>query len=85
MRLPSPKLWSIAVAALVFASVITSCAYQPKVSEPLLSQQGKIQPTVTSEPLTQERRTLAGRDKDSDCILTTRDIHLWCNWIARYY
>jgi hypothetical protein len=85
MRLPSPKLWSVAVAALVFASVVTSCAFQPKVGEPVMSQQGEIQSTVTSESLTQERRTLAGRDKDSDCILTTRDIHLWCNWIARYY
>ena len=85
MRLPSPKLWSIAVAALVLASVITSCAFQPKAGEPLMSQQGEIQSTVTSESLRQERRTLAGRDKESDCILTTRDIHLWCNWIARYY
>jgi len=50
-----------------------------------MSQQGEIQSIVTSESLTQERRTLAGHDKDSDCILTTRDIHLWCNWIAQYY
>jgi hypothetical protein len=86
MRLLSQKLWSIGVvAALFLASVITSCAYQPKVGEPLLSQQGKIQPIVTSEPLQQEQRTLAGHDKESNCILTTHDIHLWCNWIAQYY
>ena len=79
------KLWSIAIAALLLPPLLTSCAYQPKVGEPLLSQEGTVQPAVTTELVKPEQRASAGRDKESDCVLTLGDVSVWCKWIAQYY
>ena len=72
--------WTLAVTALVLWSAVTSCAYLSQTS-----QQDETQPALSAEPIGQTGRTLLGAGKESDCILSTPDIHLWCTWISRYY
>jgi hypothetical protein len=74
---------TIALLALGVGCVIASCAFPPTPATPLIIQE-EIQP-AESEPAGQERRKLSAAGNDSDCVLTTGEIHLWCNWITRYY
>jgi len=75
---------TIALLALGVGCVITSCAFQPTPATPLITQK-EIQPAELTEPAGQERRKLSAAGNDSDCVLTTGEIHLWCKWITRYY
>lgn len=72
--------WTLAVTAFVLWFAVTSCA-----SERQTSQQDETQPALSTEQLGQTERTIVGAGKESDCILSTPDIHLWCTWISRYY
>lgn len=75
---------TIALLALGVGCVIASCAFQPTPATPLVIQK-ETQPAELTEPAGQERRKLSAAGNDSDCVLTTGEIHLWCNWITRYY
>lgn len=75
---------TIALLALGVGCVITSCAFQPTPATPLVLQK-ESQPAELTEPAGQERRKLSAAGNDSDCMLTTGEIHLWCKWITRYY
>jgi hypothetical protein len=75
---------TIALLALGVGCVIASCAFPPTPATPLIIPK-EIQPAELTEPAGQERRKLSAAGNDSDCVLTTGEIHLWCNWITRYY
>jgi hypothetical protein len=47
--------------------------------------QKESQPVMLNGPARQEEKRLSAVGSDSDCVLTTGDIHLWCKWITRYY
>lgn len=74
----------IAFTALCFGFVLASCTFQPKSPTPLAIQQD-IQPAALAGPAGQEGKKLSAVGNESDCVLTTGDIHLWCKWITRYY
>jgi hypothetical protein len=76
--------WPIAVTVLFCGFVVTSCAYQRTSTTSLNGQQELLPSTAFTEPL-KEGRIVSGEGKESDCVLTTPNIHLWCNGIARYY
>ena len=76
---------AIASMALSIVVAVTSCAYQPKSSTPLPIQKDVVQPAAIPGSAGEEGKTLAAEGRDSDCVLTTGDLHLWCKWIARYY
>jgi hypothetical protein len=69
------------LTALSVGFALASCAFQPNSSTPPLAMQKKIQPKVLTEP----GKKLSAVGTDSDCVLTTGEIHLWCKWISRYY
>ena len=78
------KPGAIALTALSLGFALASCAFQPNSSTPPLAKQNEVQPAVLTEPAGQEKR-LSAVGSDSDCVLTTGEIHLWCKWIGRYY
>ena len=75
---------TIALLALGVGCVIASCAFPPTPATPLVIQK-EIQPAELTEPAGQQKSTLPAAANDSDCVLTTGEIHLWCKWITRYY
>ena len=75
---------AIAVTALCVGCVVASCAFQSNSTVPLVIHQ-ETQPTVLTVPAGQEGKRLSAAGSESDCVLTTGDIHLWCKWISRYY
>jgi hypothetical protein len=75
---------TIALLALCVEFTLASCAFQPTPATSLVSQK-EIQPAELTEPTGQERRKLSAAGNDSDCVLSTGEIHLWCKWISRYY
>ena len=76
------KLATIVLLALGVGFAVASCAFQPKPATPLVIQE-EIQPAELTGPVRQEGKRAVG--SDSDCVLTTGEIHLWCKWITRYY
>jgi hypothetical protein len=75
-------VWAIILS--LGCTTFASCAYQQGTQRPFAIQESIVQPTVFTEPLRpQGSRALAG--DESDCVLSTGDIHLWCNWISQYY
>ena len=76
---------AIGVTAVCIGLAIASCAYQPHPATSLAIQKDVVQPTVLTPPAGQEGKKLSAEGGDTDCVLTTGDIHLWCKWIARYY
>ena len=76
---------AIASLALCVVVGVASCAYQPKSSTPLAIQKDVAQPAAISGPAGQEGKNLSAGGSDTDCVLRTGDLHLWCKWIARYY
>jgi len=79
------KPGAIALAALSVGFALASCASQPNSSTSPLAMQKEIQPAVLTEPAEPGGKRLSAVGIDSDCVLTTGEIHLWCKWIARYY
>ena len=75
---------TIALLALGIGFAVASCAFQPKPATPLAMQK-ENQPVMLNGPAGQEGKRLSAVGSDSDCVLTTGDIHLWCKWITRYY
>ena len=75
---------AIAFTALGLGLAVTSCAFQPNSSTSSFTQK-ENQPVVSTGPAGHERKTLSAVGSDSDCVMTTSDIHLWCKWISRYY
>jgi hypothetical protein len=75
---------TIALLALGIGLVLASCAFQPNPPTPLAMQK-ESQPVMLNGPARQEEKRLSAVGSDSDCVLTTGDIHLWCKWITRYY
>ena len=75
----------IAVIAFCMGFAATSCTLQPASPTPLAIQKDVIQPDMLSVPEEQAGKKLSAVGMESDCILTTGDIHFWCKWIDRYY
>ena len=83
IHVADPRGVVLLTSLLIFS--MASCANQPPAVESLTTQPELMSPTVFTEPPTQERQTVSGASKDADCVLTTGDVHLWCNWISKYY
>ena len=75
---------TIALLALGVGFAVASCALQPKPATPSAMQK-ENQPVLLNGPAGQEGKRLSAVGSDSDCVLTTGEIHLWCKWITRYY
>ena len=67
----------IASLALCVAVGVASCAYQPKSFTPLAIQKDVAQPAAISGPAGEEGKNLSAGGSDTDCVLTTGDLHLW--------
>ena len=72
-----------AATALCLGFTVSSCAIQP-TSKPFIPEDA-VQPTVLTSPASHQERHLSATGGDSDCVLSTRDIHLWCKRITRFY
>ena len=75
----------IAVTALCAGLSVTSCTLQPSSPTPLAIQKDVVQPSMLTVPGGREGKKFSAVGAESDCILTTGDIHFWCKWIDRYY
>jgi hypothetical protein len=75
---------TMAFAALCVGCSLASCAVPPRSSAPLAIEE-ETQSSALSHPSGQEGRKLSAVGNESDCVLMTADIHLWCKWITRYY
>jgi hypothetical protein len=73
----------MAFAALCVGFALASCAFPPKSSAPLPIENET--PAALPRLAGPDGKKLSAVDNESDCVLTTADIHLWCNWITRYY
>jgi len=71
-----------AVILVCVACTFVSCASQP---QPALSTPNDVLRSTVSSQKEQERHKLSAKDGETDCVLTTGNIHLWCKWITRYY
>ena len=80
-----PKPGVNAVIALCLGVAATSCTLQPVSPTPLSIQKDVVKPDMLSVPEGQAGKKLSAMGIESDCILTTGDIHFWCKWIDRYY
>lgn len=78
------ELETLALSALCLGLALTSCTFQPPSPTPLTVQED-IQPAAAAGPAGHEGKKLSAVGGESDCVLTTGDIHLWCKWITRYY
>jgi hypothetical protein len=76
---------AVAIMALCLGVALASCAYQPNSSTPLSIQKDVVQPARLTAPPLQQGKKLTAVGSDSDCVLTTGELHLWCKWITRYY
>jgi|KBSMisStandDraft_5_1062788.scaffolds.fasta_scaffold06682_6 hypothetical protein len=81
----SHKPGVITVTALCVGFAMTSCTLQPTSPTQLAIQKDELRPSMLTVPGIQEGKHLSIVGTESDCILTTGDIHFWCKWIDRYY
>jgi hypothetical protein len=75
---------TMAFAALCVGCSLASCAFPPRSSASFALEE-ETQPAALPHPAAQEGRKSSALGNESDCVLTTADIHLWCKWITRYY
>ncbi len=76
---------ALAVTACCVGLSVSSCAFHPNTSPSLTIQKDVGQPNVLTGAAQSENKPFSTADRDSDCVLTTGDIHLWCQWISLYY
>ena len=81
----APGLWAIAVMAFSVGLSVTSCAYHPRSDTPMAIKKDLVQPNLSTGQQGREGKHVSAMGSDSDCVLATGDIHLWCSWITQYY
>ena len=81
----SQRREALTVTACYIGLSVSACAFHPNSSPSLTLQTDVVQPTVLTDAAHPDDKPFATADRDSDCVLTTGDIHLWCKWISRYY
>ena len=59
----------------------SSCTFPAHSPRPLSIQNNPVQQTA----LTPTTQAVSAVGSESDCVLSTGEIHLWCKWITRYY
>ena len=72
-----------AFAALAMGFAVASCSHQPTATTTFAIQKDAAPPAPV--PPGQDEKKLSAAGNDSDCVLTTGDIRLWCKWITQYY
>ena len=81
----SQKPNALAVTACCIGLSVSACALHENTNPSLTIQKDVVQTTVLTGAAQSQDKPFAATDGDSDCVLTTGDIHLWCKWISRYY
>jgi hypothetical protein len=79
------KREAFSVTAFSIAVSISACAVHPPTAPALPLTKDVVHPNGLSDPAQEKQKHLSAGDTDSDCVMTTGDIHLWCKWISRYY
>jgi hypothetical protein len=79
------KREAFAVTAFSIALSVLGCTFQTHPQSAFTIPKDVIRPNDLTSQVQQEEKHLSARDSESDCVLTTGDIHLWCKWISRYY
>ena len=73
----------LVLMAFSIGLTVSSCTFPANSPRSLAIQNDMVEPAVVT-PTAQEKH-LSAVGSESDCILTTADVHFWCNWITRYY
>ena len=74
----------VAFTILNLGFALASCAFQSNSAAPLAIHE-EMQPAAMARPTEKEGKKFSAIGSDTDCVLTTGDIHFWCKWISRYY
>lgn len=74
---------AVALMALSIGLTVSACTFPANAQRSLAIQDNMVQSTAV--PDTAQGKHLSAVAGESDCVLTRGDIHLWCNWITRYY
>ena len=72
---------AVAVMACWMGLTTSSCTFQAPSPRPLAIQNNPVQQTV----VTPTPQAISATGSESDCVLSTGEVHLWCKWITRYY
>jgi hypothetical protein len=81
----SQRREALAVTACCIGMSMSSCTFHPATNPSLTIHKDIDQATVLTGAPRAGEKPLSAANRDSDCVLTTGDIHLWCTWISRYY
>ena len=79
------KREAFVLTAFSIAVSVSGCAFPTHTHSTSPIPQDVVRSTDLTNQTQPEGKHLSARDRDSDCVLTTADIHLWCKWISRYY
>ena len=74
---------AVALMALLIGLAVSSCTFHAHSARSLDMPNNVVEPTVVTSTASGEQLSAVG--SESDCVLSTADVHLWCNWITRYY
>lgn len=74
-----------ALPALSFVLSLTSCASPPTSVDASTPAPDTVQPTLSTQVLGPDGKTSSENANEADCVLSSGSIHLWCNWISRFY
>ena len=69
--------------ALSIGLTVSACTLPPNPPRSLAIQDNVVQSTAVSD--TAQEKHLSEMSGKSDCVLTSGEVHLGCNWITQYY
>ena len=78
-----PRRKAVTLMALSIGLTVSACTFPGNSPRSLAIQDNMAQSTAVTD--TAQGNHLSAVSGDSDCVLTRGDVHLWCNWITRYY
>ena len=74
---------AFALMALSIGLTVSACTFPAHSPRSFAIQDNVVQSTAVTD--TAQGKHLSAVAGESDCVLTSGDVHLWCNWITRYY
>lgn len=74
---------AVGLMAFWIGLAVSSCTFQANSPRSSAIPNNAIQPADVRRMAQPKHLVAVG--SESDCVLTTGDIHLWCNWITQYY
>ena len=73
----------VALLAFSIGLTVSACTFSANSPRSVATQDNLVQSSVVTD-MTQGKH-LSAVGGEADCVLTTGDVHFWCNWITRYY